>query len=28
MSFKLSTPGKYIDALNKEPKIKWPIVKN
>ena len=28
MSFKLSTPGKYIDALNKEPRVNWPIVKN
>jgi len=28
MSFKLSTPGRYIDALKKEKNVKWPIVKD
>jgi hypothetical protein len=28
MSFKLSTPGRYLDALNKEPSIKWPVIKD
>lgn len=27
MSFKLSTPGRYLDSLKKE-KVKWPIVKD
>ncbi len=28
MQFKLSTPGKYLDALNKEKNVVWPVVKD
>jgi alpha-mannosidase len=28
MSFKFSTPGRYLDALKKEKNVKWPIIKD
>lgn len=28
MNFKISTPGRYLDALSQEKNVKWPVVKN